>query len=58
MEQTLEKVWYAMRATYGRNMAAKDIADGMEIINFIPMHYVVKRGGGESSESLCPLSAT
>lgn len=55
MEQTHERVWYAMRATYGRNMAAKDIADGMEIINFIPMHYVVKRGGGRVQRKFVPV---
>lgn len=55
MEQKGEKVWYAMRATYGRNMQAKNAADGMEITNYIPMRYVVTRGGGRKIRKWVPV---
>lgn len=55
MEQSSDKVWYAMRATYGRNISAKHYADSIGIITYIPMHYIVKRlGGGKCNESMFP----
>ena len=36
-----DKVWYAMRATYGRNQEAKKILDEAGVESFIPMRFVV-----------------
>ena len=39
--------WYAMRATYGRNLEAKKALDEAAVENYVPMRYVVttdKRG--------------
>lgn len=41
------RVWFAMRATYGRNMDVKKKLDEAGIESFVPMHYVIaldKRG--------------
>lgn len=46
MEQLTERRWYAMRATYGRNMQAKQIADAIGVSVYIPMRYAITRGGG------------
>lgn len=56
MEKPTEKVWYAMRATYGRNMSAKNAADNMHLTSYIPMRYTLVRGnGGERSRKLVPV---
>lgn len=56
MEQSSDKVWYAMRATYGRNISAKHYADSIGIITYIPMHYIVKRlGGGKAQRKYVPV---
>lgn len=34
-------VWYAMRATYGRNMEVKKRLDEAGVESYIPMHYVL-----------------
>lgn len=36
-----EKVWFAMRATYGRNMEIKKKLDEAGLESFVPMRYVV-----------------
>ena len=36
-----DKVWYAMRATYGRNQEAQKILDEAGVESFIPMRFVV-----------------
>lgn len=41
MPGTEQKVWYAMRATYGRNLEAKKSLDEVGVESFIPMHHVV-----------------
>ena len=33
--------WYAMRATYGRNLEAKKALDEAAVENYVPMRYVV-----------------
>ena len=35
------RLWYAMRATYGRNLAAKQLLDEAGIESYVPMHHVV-----------------
>lgn len=40
MEQTREeKVWYALRVTYHREMRVKEELDALSITSFVPMHY-------------------
>lgn len=41
MPDTEPILWYAMRATYGRNQEAKKRLDEKGLESFIPMHYVV-----------------
>lgn len=41
MNNTEQKVWYAMRATYQRGLDAKQFLDQQGIENFIPMHYEI-----------------
>lgn len=41
MPETEPLLWYAMRATYGRNLAAKRMLDEAGVESYIPMHYVV-----------------
>ena len=36
-----QKVWFAMRATYGRNMEVKKKLDEAGFESFVPMRYVV-----------------
>ncbi len=41
MPETEPILWYAMRATYGRNQEAKKRLDEAGVESFIPMHHVV-----------------
>lgn len=41
MPDTEPILWYAMRATYGRNQEAKKKLDEAGVESFIPMHHVV-----------------
>ncbi len=34
--------WFAMRATYSRELAVKTLLDAEEIENYVPMHYRLK----------------
>ncbi|MBR5102848.1 MAG: UpxY family transcription antiterminator [Muribaculaceae bacterium] len=36
--------WYAMRATYRRELTVKSLLDINQIESFVPMHHVIKEG--------------
>lgn len=55
MIQSEEKLWYAMRATYGRNLSAKLVADSHNIDNYIPMHQVITRCRGKKQRKWVPV---
>lgn len=38
----MDKVWFAMRATYRRELMAKSVLSGNSIESFVPMRYVVR----------------
>lgn len=42
MDKGEEAVWYAMRATYRRELLVKQMLDKQSIGNFIPMRYEIK----------------
>ncbi|MFI3292472.1 MAG: UpxY family transcription antiterminator [Rikenellaceae bacterium] len=42
------RAWYAMKASYGRALKAKDILDSMAIENYVPMGYKKERVGGRN----------
>lgn len=46
--------WYALRVTYSREMAFKSFLDGLNIGNFIPMHYVYTERKGVRMRRLVP----
>lgn len=49
-------VWFAMRATYGRNMEAKKMLDESGVESFIPMHHVISLGrGGRKIKKYVPV---
>ena len=49
-------VWFAMRATYGRNMEAKKMLDETGVESFIPMHHVISLGkGGRKIKKYVPV---
>jgi len=50
-------VWYAMRATYSRNLEAKRLLEGMEsaIETFIPMHYAIRIRNGRKKREFVPV---
>lgn len=57
-EVTNEKekiVWYAMRATYRRELAVKKILDELSIESFIPMRYEIIVEKGRKKKRLVPI---
>lgn len=48
------KYWFAMRATFNRNVQARDALADKQIESFIPMHAVRKRLAGRSKIVLEP----
>ena len=56
MSDTEPMIWFAMRATYGRNMEAKRVLDESGVVSFIPMHYVISPGkGGRKQKKHVPV---
>lgn len=49
------KQWYAMRATYGRNMVARRRLDEWGVESFVPMRYRVVRRGRTVRRELEPV---
>ena len=49
-----EKVWYAIRVTYNRELKVKDDLDSRGIENFVPMQYKHMRKGGKIVKKLVP----
>lgn len=51
-----QKVWFAMRATYGRNMEVKKKLDEAGFESFVPMRYVVSLDRrGRKTKKLVPV---
>jgi transcription antitermination factor NusG len=50
-----KKQWYAMRATYRRELIAKQLLDKEKIESFIPMHFVLSEKFGHKIKSLVPV---
>ena len=50
-----QKQWYAMRATFRRELKAKDLLDASGIETFIPMHNVVKQLRGRRVKLMEPV---
>lgn len=44
--KTTDFVWYAMKASYGKAIKAKESLDPMQIENFVPMRYERKKERG------------
>lgn len=55
MDKTDETVWFAMRATYRRELDAKQLLDQQSIENFIPMHYRVSIKNKQKKRELVPV---
>ncbi|MBE6207824.1 MAG: UpxY family transcription antiterminator [Rikenellaceae bacterium] len=53
-EQQEELVWFAMRATYRREMIAKRALEDRSIESFVPMRYELKLQGGRRRRVLVP----
>ncbi len=51
----LDPVWYAMKASYGKALKAKDSLDLMHIENYVPMRYEKKRINGRNE--MVPIAA-
>ena len=47
--------WFAMRVTYKRELAVKDLLDAQGVESFIPMHKVVRQLRGRKKWSLEPV---
>ena len=56
MSNTEPMVWFAMRATYGRNLEAKKMLDETGVESYIPMHHVISLGkGGRKIKKYVPV---
>ena len=56
MPNTEPIVWFAMRATYGRNMEAQKKLDETGVESFIPMHHVISlEKGGRKIKKYVPV---
>ncbi len=53
--QEEEKVWYAIRVTYNREMKVKEALDSRGIKNFIPMQYKAVVREGKCVKKLTPI---
>ena len=47
--------WFAMRVTYRREMAVKDMLDAEQVESFVPMHKVVRQQGGRKHWMMEPV---
>ncbi len=54
MEQEAEKVWFAMRATYRRELIAQRQLDTRGIESFVPMRQEMQIKGGRRRRKLVP----
>ena len=52
--ETTEKLWYAIRVTYNRELKVKADLDERGIQNFVPMQYKHIRKGGKIMKKLVP----
>ena len=48
------KLWYAIRVTYNRELKVKDDLDSRGITNFVPMQYRREERGGQMVKRLVP----
>jgi transcription antitermination factor NusG len=55
MDNRQQVVWYAMRATFNREMLAKEMLDKEGIENFIPLRYQVTKHGDKKQIELVPI---
>lgn len=55
MEKEEELQWFAMRATYRRELEAKRLLDEKSVENFIPMHYAISIEKGHKVKKLVPV---
>ncbi|MBQ1221756.1 MAG: UpxY family transcription antiterminator [Alistipes sp.] len=53
-DQTDERLWYAMRATYRRELIAQRALEACGIESFVPMRYELKMQGGRRRRLLVP----
>ena len=53
-EQKEELIWFAMRATYRREMIAKRALETYGVESFVPMRYELKIEGGRRKRRLVP----
>lgn len=53
-EQHEEMIWFAMRATYRREMIAKHALEERGVESFVPMRYELKLQGGRRKRKLVP----
>ena len=49
-----DKVWYAIRVTYNRELKVKDDLDARGVTNFVPMQYRREERGGVMVKRLVP----
>ena len=49
-----EKLWYAIRVTYNRELKVKDDLDTRGVTNFVPMQYRREKRGGVMVKRLVP----
>ena len=54
MEASEEKCWFAMRATYRREMIAKRQLEALDIESFVPMRHELKVQGRRRTQKLVP----
>ncbi len=55
MDTVEEVVWYAMRATYRRELQVKQILDKQSVGNFIPMRYEIRTVRHRKIRELVPV---
>ncbi|MDO4758371.1 MAG: UpxY family transcription antiterminator [Rikenellaceae bacterium] len=53
-QKTEKKIWFAMRATYRREMIAKRALEERQVESFVPMCYELKVQGGRRRRALVP----
>lgn len=55
VDEKEEIVWYAMRATYRRELSVKQTLDELSIESFIPMRYTIHLEKGRKKKRLVPV---
>ncbi len=55
MSEEMDKIWFAMRATYGRNLMAQRALDVEKIESFVPMRKRTQKVGRSIKTDMIPI---